>query len=105
MTTKEEFVEAAEDLLTVMMDSEPFDVGQVVTASYAGRGGVFGVISEVTWDDDESGYFELHVQWEDGETSRELPCEVIQLAGYAKLTGRHYDPESIRDSVAQKFKE
>jgi len=102
MTTKEEFVKAAEDLCEVMADAEPFYPGQVVTGAYPGRANVFGVISEIVCDDDG---FDLKVQWEDGDTTRESCFEVIQLSGYAELTGRHYDAEAIRDKVkiAQQF--
>jgi hypothetical protein len=104
MTTKEEFVEAAEDLLTVMMASEPFDIGQVVTGSYAGCYDGFGVISKIAWDADGSGYFELTVQWEDGEATLETCDEVIRLEEYAELTGRHYDAEYIKDKIAEKVR-
>ena len=96
------FENAAESLTRVMVSAEPFCVGQVVTAAYAGRDGVFGVISEIV-DGEDSGFFELRVQWEDGEVSWELPCEVLQLNGYAELTGRHYDAEYIKDKVVGKF--
>ena len=92
----------AEEMLRVMLNAEPFCVGQVVTAAYAGRDGVFGVISKIT-DGEDAGLFDLRVQWEDGEASWELPCEVLHLSGYAELTGQHYDAEYIKDKVVEKF--
>ena len=101
MTTKEEFVDGALALLEMhsAIEMEPIKVGDVVTGAYPGRGDVFGVIEKIIEDDGE----EFLVNWEDGKVTQETYFEIITLAGYASLTGRHYDPEAIRDKVAGKF--